>query len=431
MTPAIHFGARLLGAMVPVLALGAPFVSIGDQVVVSETGSTRATAYGMSHKILTTPEQIVVGWLDQPANIMVRAFDRQGGEWAAPVQVGTGMSNHAGPALTMDGAGRVHMVFGPHHGPFVYRHTVQPGSIGEWSEPESFGDMGTYPSLMCGPDDTLHLTYRSSGTDPWRVLYQRRPIGGEWSEPLPLFENDVLDYMWTGHSLGVDQTGALHLVLCLYEQEAKRGRAIVYLRSNDGGATWRNTAGDAMALPVHSADSSTILAEPEMDVRVKSLVLDPAQQPWFVTVHLARHPRSVVLRTLEGGQWKAVDLLPHLQASFPARELVDATMTFDRRGTLYVACTTNAVDEQPRTFWGDPSHEVVVMASRDRGKHFAVLPVSAPDSRQPSWMPSIERPYSFEPIGVPHLLYTTGGPGEGVHGGPDTRVSFVTLDASD
>lgn len=413
-------------ALSPLHAGDAP-LSIVETTLLSTTGSTRATAYGMSHKIVTTPTQVVVGWLDQPAEIMVRAFNRQARSWSPAQKVGTGMSNHAGPALTKDSTGRIHLVFGPHHGPFTYRHTLRAGEIDKWSEPESFGFMGTYPSLVTGPDDTLHLTYRSSGSDPWRVLYQQRPAGGTWSEPLALFENDVPGYMWTGHSLAVDAAGTLHVVFCLYEEEAKRGRAILYLRSPDGGSTWLETAGAEMLLPVRAGDASTILADPTMDVRVKSMVLGPRQEPWFVTVHLGRPTRTVVLRSLEAGSWTEIDLLPHLQAVDPNRELVDATMTFDRDGRLYVFATTGGVGPEVTTFWGDPSNEVVLLVSADRGQTFSVLPVSVPDPTEPAWMPSIERPLGPVPIGRPHLLYTRGGPGTGVHSPLTTEVHFITL----
>ena len=42
--------------------------------------------------------------------------------------------------------------------------------------------------------------------------------------------------------------------------------------------------------------------------------------------------------------------------------------------------------------------------------------------------PSIERPYGPKPIGVPSLIYTHGGPGEGLTGGDPTEVVFVRLE---
>lgn len=406
---------------------GAGNIFVERELVLSRTGSTRATAYGMSHKIVDFGDWLAVGWLDQPAKILVARVDA-GLELAEPpVLLGTGMSNHAGPALTRDGEGRLHAVFGPHHGPFTYRHSHEPRDLTAWSNPVSFGNTATYPSLVCAPDDVLHLAYRSSGTDPWRVLYQRKPPGGSWTAEQPLFENDVLDYMWSGNSLAVDGRGGLHLVYCLYEQEACRGRAIGYLRSTDGGRSWAAGDGRAVDLPTHAGSPATILAEPGMDVRVKSAVIGPDGRPWFVTVHLARQPRTVVLRsqTADGG-WRALDLLPHLEARFPDRELVDATLAFDRDGRLYVFATTGA-RAPDATFWGHPSNEVVLLASSDGGRSFQVLPISTPDPTQPSWMPSIERPAGTEPIDTPYLLYTTGGPGEGVHGGPNTTVRLVKL----
>ncbi len=391
----------------------------------SRTGSTRATAYGMSHKIVDWKDSRVVGWLDQPARIMVNRLDKDTGQWGEPIQIGEGMSNHAGPALTRDSRGIIHAVFGPHHGPFVHRYTLNAGDPESWSDPVEFGNMGTYPSLVCAPDDTLHLTYRSSGTDPWRVLYQQHPPGGTWSEPVALFENDVLDYMWTGHSIAVDSSGHLHLVYCLYELEAKRGKSIHYLKSEDGGKSWINQDRQPMALPTQYGDASTILKDPEMDIRIKSTVIGPDGQPWFLTNELARQPRSVVLRHLVGDEWKTVDLLPFVEAAFPGKEPIDGTFTFDEQGRLVAVVTIHDAQPADNTHWGHPSSEVILMVSTDSGNSFHVERVSEPDPDTPSWMGSMQRPVNHEPIASPTFLYTTGGPGEGVHGGPNTEVWYV------
>ncbi|HDL17459.1 MAG TPA: hypothetical protein ENH29_00220 [Bacteroidetes bacterium] len=84
----------------------------------------------------------------------------------------------------------------------------------------------------------------------------------------------------------------------------------------------------------------------------------------------------------------------------------------------------NGVDK----YWGDPSAEIILLTSADRGKTFDVVPISKPDSNLPNWMPGIERPFGPHPIaGVPAFLYTHGGPGESLTGGAGTEVIFVRL----
>ena len=183
-----------------------------------------------------------------------------------------------------------------------------------------------------------------------------------------------------------------------------------------------------MELPVTPSSKCFVEQDRKLDMRVTSMVVDPEGRPWFSATHLERSPRSVLLWHHDGKAWASVDVLPSVQAAMPDREIVDASITFDKEGTLYAACTVQQVVPHDREWWGHPSKEVVLLLSDDRGKHFDVLPISKEDPEKPNWLPSIERPFSAEPLDhVPALLYTHGGPGEGLKGGPDTEVVFVRL----
>jgi len=162
-------------------------------------------------------------------------------------------------------------------------------------------------------------------------------------------------------------------------------------------------------------------------MRVGDVVLDSKGNPWFATIHLERYPRSVVLWHYNAKAWKSVDLLPHLQRVIPNRELVDATITFDNEDTLYAFCTVEKALARNVNWWGHPSQEVVLLTSKDKGVHFEVLQISELDPLKPNWLPSIERPFSGQSIGVPSLLFTHGGPGKGCTKGSATEVVFVRL----
>ena len=120
--------------------------------------------------------------------------------------------------------------------------------------------------------------------------------------------------------------------------------------------------------------------------------------------------------------------MPPIRSVFPEREVVDASITFDSQGILYAACTVGETIARDVKSFGHPSREVVLLTSADKGKHFHVCPISKKDSKKPNWHPSIERPFSSEPLDhIPALLYTHGGPGVGCRGGPATEVVFVRL----
>ena len=112
-------------------------LSIAERKILSTNGSTRATAYGMSNKIITANRKKFVVWLDHVSEIKAKEFDIKSGTWGETVLVGSGVDNHSGPALTMDSEGYLHIVYGTHHHPFHYRKTRKPYDISEW-EPEKY-----------------------------------------------------------------------------------------------------------------------------------------------------------------------------------------------------------------------------------------------------------------------------------------------------
>ena len=394
--------------------------------VLSTDGSTRGTAYAMSSKVITMGGGVYVAWLDFGAEIRMVRYDVASGTYGAIEHLGTGTDNHGGPAITMDGGGHIHAVFGPHHGPFQYRRTEQPLDITTWTDVESFGDTATYPSLVCDADDTLHLTYRG-GTSPNGLLYQQRPSGGEWSAPVRIVDADVAPgYTQFGNPLAVAADGTLHLGFHIYDQEPApgAGKALGYLRSPDGGMSWETVDGVAVTLPATPATDCFIEQDAALDMRIGDLVLDPDGDPWLVAVHL-EEPQHVQLWTHDGSGWLPFDLTPTFEAEFPDWLLCSGTMTLDEAGVLYVLATTSLADAE--TWFGDPSHEIVLFTSLNGGQAWQVQQVSATDAVTSNWLPSIERPVGPDPIGVPSFLYTHGNKGESLPTDDPTAIVFGRL----
>lgn len=100
-----------------------------NRKTLSSCGSTRATAYPSGNKIITKDGKIFIAWLDhvnKVNQIKVKCYDSQNGKWSKSIVVGTGDDSHAGPVISMDKAGHLHIVYGAHHQPFKYSHTVRP-----------------------------------------------------------------------------------------------------------------------------------------------------------------------------------------------------------------------------------------------------------------------------------------------------------------
>jgi hypothetical protein len=139
------------------------------QTRLSVVGSDRATAYNVSNKIVRRDDILFVGWLDAPpapgrlAQVQLGVCDAVTGDHIKTITLGEGIDNHCGPALALDGHGRLHALTGAHHGPFLYRWSDRPGDPASWSDPEALGPADTYPSLAVDAGGTLHLAHRERG----------------------------------------------------------------------------------------------------------------------------------------------------------------------------------------------------------------------------------------------------------------------------
>lgn len=134
--------------------------------LLSTEASERASE-GMGNLIVTRGDRTHVVWQDSSDTgywARARTFDRQSGEWSATATPGPGVDNHARPCLACDGRGFLHVIIGGHNSPLRYTHSVRPDDTSAWTPVLEFGG-GTYPTLLCGSDDTLYLGCRAANHD--------------------------------------------------------------------------------------------------------------------------------------------------------------------------------------------------------------------------------------------------------------------------
>jgi len=390
----------------------------------STVGSTRATGYVMSNKIVTVGGRTYVTWLDTKAVIRLQVFDHKTGAPGRVVTLGKGHDNHAGPAMTVDGKGNLHVVFGPHHGPFQYRHTTRPGDMDSWSPVTHVGKRATYPSFVCAPDGTFHLTCRG-GNEPYKLHYYRKPPGSEWTGPIVLADADVPGgYTQFGNSLAVAPDGTLHLAFHFYDLHPAAGKAVGYMRSRDGGRTWTDTKGRALELPVTPKTAELIEAGPKLDMRVSNVALDKQGRPHFLIMHFKTKPTDVILWGHDGAAWRKTPLGPWVSKTlWPNAQPLSGTLAFGEDGRLYVQLTLATGD----TGWGSPGQEIGLLISQDGGRTFTGRLISPPDAKTPNWLPSLERSTGHNRVDVPWLIYTHGHPGKGCTPKDTTEVRLVAL----
>ncbi|MEN6546789.1 MAG: BNR-4 repeat-containing protein [Armatimonadia bacterium] len=223
---------------------------------------------GMPSSVVSRGDKIHVVWGEatDPAVTVpgvptyVATFNRATGELSAPALVGYGPPAndvHNTPSITMDGDGYLHVLVGTHGRPFQYARSLKPNDASAgWTEPAAAaeGQSQTYVGFVCGPDNTLHVTFRLwrygeffPGASGATLAYQRKRPGQPWEAPRVLVVAPFSEYSVFYHRLTSDHAGRLFLSYdywsthWFYRNDHPGNRRAV-LMSPDGGDTWQLAA---------------------------------------------------------------------------------------------------------------------------------------------------------------------------------------------
>jgi len=410
-TTAWCFMAAVVGT---VLVSDAPCRANGKLAVqsiklLSEHGSTRATFYTMSNKIVTRDGKTHVAWLDRRADTMISTYDHATDSWTPPVKVGTGKDNHSGPALTCDSKGYLHIIFGPHGGPFQYCRSKKPNDSAEWVKMGRFGVRGTYPSVVCDDQDTLHIAYRG-GKWPYKLIYQRLSQEGNWSKPTLMAKTPGKGYTAYGQTLAIARDNSLHLGYMLFYGAAggRQVRWAGYLMSRDRGATWTLADGSKVDLPVTPA-SDAFFRTVDGTLGGSTVVCDSKSRPWLLIGVTDQGKKAYQeIHHYDGKKWHRIRLQDHVVPKDQGEKITGiGPITIDSNDRIYVPAL---VGEQVRA---GTMGDVVVLCSEDRGKTFRTVKIFPPDGKLPHRGLNIERPTGHHVVEVPWVLFCTGKKGRG------------------
>jgi hypothetical protein len=371
-----------------------------NPILISTTGSDRATGYNMSNKIIRTTDTLFTGWLDAPSQpgdtvkIRLGIHDPESGDLESTQTLGEGIDNHCGPALAMDPTDRMHAIVGHHHGPFLYRWSDNPVDPDSWSDPDPLGPADTYPSLTIDAEGTLHLAHRVKA-DRWQLWYRRKKQGQNWEPPVPLAISPTPGYNHYMMSLTVGPTGNLHLVFQFHFAETGnaadcKGRAAVYLRSLDGGDTWLDDTDQQPTLPVTLETMNAIRYVPDGGddrhaVRVANHVVDGQDRAWFFASIQDAGGGIMYRRDSDG--WKEFDL-GKMTGGLNVEGGRSSSLSRGPTGRLHLGLGTSG--DGTRTSWFDPSLEIYHVSFNEDAEDARCDQLTGPDGDAANWLPALE-----------------------------------------
>lgn len=396
--------------------------------LLSTAGCGRATGYAETNKIITVDGKTHVAWLDSEGKsflVRVRTLDRKTRTWSKTFTIGKAYDNHGGPALTVDSRGHLHIVYYPHHHPFRYRRSLKPNDASAWTDEVQFGRRSTYPTLLCGADDTLYLTCRESGKGPWVVqMYTKKP-GAAWEGPTTILRSGSpsgYSHFQEALAWGPDRK-TMHLTCRFYDGNPGIGHTVGYMKSPDAGQTWQTAEGKQLTLPA-TPDTVTCIARDTSKkppaLRGGAIALDAGGNAFILHSTYATTPgRAFLTRLSPEGRQETITLNSFLPPSLNAWSLgMPGGITITQSGGLAMVLTLQKHDPAVKnSFWGHPTSEVITFSAKYAAPRllkttFRKNLLIRPDPAIPHWLPNLERPTGHNHVDSPGILFTAGTRGD-------------------
>lgn len=193
-------------------------------------------------------------------SIYVAVYDSALKEWRTPVKVDD-MANHEReeendhrfPTLAIDRQGYIHVIYGAHGSPLLYKRSSRPGDATSWVEMES-PDRGrcTYPRLLVDDANRFYLFFRGDGSQDFSMRMSEDG-GASWTPRRTLISGrgDKLRVYAGGVALEQGAQTAIHMAWSWANDRKGRIREkVMYAISRDGGATWSDDQGTPFSLPI-------------------------------------------------------------------------------------------------------------------------------------------------------------------------------------
>jgi hypothetical protein len=393
--PAVATVLSLLTGAIGPAASADPWVSNGVTLL-SSAGSDRASRYNSSNKIITYNGKTHVAWLDAVSKTMIATYSHATATWSAPVHVGDGIDNHGGPALTIDGDGYLHIVYGPHGTPFHYAKSAAPNDSSSWVNQGDFS-LATYPSLVCDSSNTLHLVYRYHIGAAAKLGYQRKPAGGAWSSPLILAEAETnySGYTHYHQDVAITTNDVLHVAYDIYQ--GTHALRLRHMMSTDRGLTWRQADGTVLTLPIRP-DAGGAVAEATNFTDVVSLACDSLGNPWFT----ARRDGLHELYHYDGTNWQVSQPLTLIPPALGTLAIKEMPMAMDSSDRIYILAALG------ESVTGGVKGDVYTFVSTNGGISYQALYVFPSDTTYPHTGLNPERATGHNTVEEPWFLFSTG-----------------------
>lgn len=178
---------------------------------------------------------------------------------------------HNVTSIAVDANGYIHVSGNMHNVALMYIRSNAPDSIAAFTARTMIGteeDSVTYP-IFVSRAGLLYFTYRNgvSGAGDF-FLNSYNPATQTWTRRAKLFALASGGSTFSAYPSGphIDATGSMHMSFVWRDTGfANTTRDVGYIKSDDGGTTWKNAAGVTQTLPITFDTSPTVFSTPATD----------------------------------------------------------------------------------------------------------------------------------------------------------------------
>lgn len=391
------------------------------QVLLSNNGGDRATAYAMSNKIVSVPQGRLCTWIDsQRQNQWALVSD--GGEILRSGPLGEpGVDNHCGAALTLVGE-KVHAIIGAHHSPL--QHYCLDSMASEWQHVASVGEQATYPSVASESNGRLHLAFRSQG-DRMTLSYSRFE-DGRWSSPSALVVADKEGHIYWTNGVVVGPDDCVHIVFgnTVVQENGALLYGASHMSSSDGGSSWFSGNHELATLPIPAADLPQLVAKDAdriQSVEDQKRFDQPGPRNVNYRQMLLSNPvvdvNGVVHVVLHNGLLGTAELMSYSKGTWSGRPLTVTPLDAGKRIHMQSSLSIGPDDQLHAGLMVEPTEDVVWGANGTSlvrvkmpisGGDRTVEQLTTPDQSCATWLPALERANRTHLLHEPAFLYTRG-----------------------
>ena len=373
-------------------------------ILIDSLSTDKGSAYSMQTKIVTCdaggelkthiaycriePDKDFINW--ETMSVWIATYNHHTDSIESRTFIGKIYDNHGTPCLAVDSDGFLHIVYGPHHHPFIYQKSKYPNNSTEWQDKEiisfEYGQIEenneywrskemiengksewTYPIIKIDQQNRIHV----AGSLGHSAGYVRK-IDGKWAKPRVIYKakKKLCRY---NVMMNIDSTDTIYILapdvqLNKREDGYYQCDTEYYLfRSDDRGASFQNCG---FVMSGHVQGNGNLSVDPKGHVHFLCVERNYKVHRWQYHVYY------------DGKEWQKQKLI------LSDRYIWDSSMTIDQDGRVYILTAASQSDFH----WRDASNEIYLFTGVPNHSDyiFSSKKIVSKKEGLNCWLPNVE-----------------------------------------